>query len=226
MARNKNPEITINRILDTSMDLFLKKGYDNTTIQDIVDELGDLSKGAIYHHFKSKEEIMEAVIPRVYRDVTPRSYSDSDDNVIESEKVIYENGLDKLKKTLIRSLKNPAQERLIKAAPNLMKNPRILTQQLFDVIETIVPNVIEPIIREGINDGSIKTNNPKEIAESFLILMNVWLNPSIFFVSKEEFRQKFEFLKEVLIGLGMPILDDEFIDVMERYRSIIENSKK
>ncbi|MEG2286258.1 MAG: helix-turn-helix domain-containing protein, partial [Eubacterium sp.] len=66
MARNKNPEITINRILDTSMDLFLKKGYDNTTIQDIVDALGDLSKGAIYHHFKSKEEIIEAVIPRLY----------------------------------------------------------------------------------------------------------------------------------------------------------------
>ena len=218
MARNKNPEITINRILDTSMDLFLKKGYDNTTIQDIVDELGDLSKGAIYHHFKSKEEIMEAVIPRIY--------SGSSEDSLDIEEIIYENGLDKLKKTLIRSLKNPAQERLIKAAPNLMKNPRILAQQLFDVMETIVPRVIEPIIREGMNDGSIQTNNPREIAESFLILMNVWLNPSIFFVSKEEFEQKFEFLKEVLIGLGMPVLDDEFLNVMERYRSIIEDSKK
>lgn len=218
MARNKNPQITINRILDTSMDLFLRKGYDNTTIQDIVDELGDLSKGAIYHHFKSKEEIMEAVIPRIY--------GGSDEDSSQSEEIIYENGLDKLRKTLIRSLKNPAQEKLIKAAPNLMKNPRILTQQLFDVIGTIVPNVIEPIIREGMNDGSIKTNNPKEIAESFLILMNVWLNPSIFYVSKEEFRQKFEFLKEVLTGIGMPVLDDEFLDVMETYRNIVENSKK
>ena len=43
MARNKNPEITINRILDVAMVLFLEKGYDNTTIQDIVDALGDLS---------------------------------------------------------------------------------------------------------------------------------------------------------------------------------------
>lgn len=218
MARNKNPEITINRILDTSMDLFLKKGYDNTTIQDIVDELGDLSKGAIYHHFKSKEEIMESVIPRIYRG--------SDEYYSQLEEITYKNGLDKLKKTLIISLKNPATEKLIKAAPNLMKNSRILTQQLCDVIGTIVPNIIEPIIREGMNDGSIKTNNPKEIAESFLILMNVWLNPSIFFVSKEDFRKKFEFLKEVLIGLGMPVLDYEILDVMETYRSIIENSEK
>ncbi|SJT91813.1 Uncharacterised protein [Clostridioides difficile] len=56
--------------------------------------------------------------------------------------------------------------------------------------------------------------------------MNVWMNPSVFFVGKEEFRQKFEFLKELLVGLGMPILDEEFIEVMEQYRSIIEDSKK
>lgn len=107
-----------------------------------------------------------------------------------------------------------------------MKNPRILTQQLFDVLGKIVPTIVEPIIREGMNDGSINTNNPKELAESFIILMNVWMNPSVFFVSKEEFRQKFEFLKELLVGLGMPILDEEFIEVMEQYRSIIEDSKK
>ena len=56
MARNKYPEVTVERILDVSQRLFLEKGYDNTTIQDIVDQLGGLSKGAVYHHFKSKEE--------------------------------------------------------------------------------------------------------------------------------------------------------------------------
>ena len=55
VARNKYPEVTLNRILDTALDLFIEKGYEQTTIQDIVDQLGDLSKGAIYHHFKSKE---------------------------------------------------------------------------------------------------------------------------------------------------------------------------
>ncbi len=37
----------------------MKRGFDNTTIQDIVNEMDGLTKGAIYHHFKSKEEIME-----------------------------------------------------------------------------------------------------------------------------------------------------------------------
>lgn len=218
MARNKNPEITINRILDTSMDLFLKNGYENTTIQDIVNELGDLSKGAIYHHFKSKDEIMEAVIPRIYKN--------NNDNSFDEEEIKATNGLEKLKKIFLKSLKNPAQEKLVKAAPSLMKNPRILTQQIFDVIEKMVPTVIEPIIKEGVLDGSIKTNSPKELAESFLILVNVWLNPSVFYVNKEDFRKKIEFLKDLLIGLGLPILDEEFFEVMEKYRNIIENSKK
>ena len=66
MARNKYPEITEQRILDASLKLFLEKGYEHTTIQDIIDELGDLTKGAIYHHFKSKSEIIEAVMDQLY----------------------------------------------------------------------------------------------------------------------------------------------------------------
>ena len=56
MARNKYPEETVEKILDTAQRLFLEKGYDHTTIQDIVDNLGGLTKGAVYHHFKSKKK--------------------------------------------------------------------------------------------------------------------------------------------------------------------------
>ena len=56
MARNKYPEITEARILDTATKLFLANGWEQTTIQDIVDELGDMTRGAFYHHFKSKAD--------------------------------------------------------------------------------------------------------------------------------------------------------------------------
>ena len=61
MSRNKYPERTVERILKTSYLLFTKKGYDNVSIQDIVDELGDVTKGAIYHHFKSKDDILAEI---------------------------------------------------------------------------------------------------------------------------------------------------------------------
>ena len=65
MARNKHPEETVGRILDVASRLFLEKGYEHTSIQDIINNLGGLSKGAIYHHFKSKEEILIAVTDRM-----------------------------------------------------------------------------------------------------------------------------------------------------------------
>ena len=65
MARNKNPEETVHLILDVAYRLFMEKGYEYTSIQDIIDNLGGLSKGAIYHHFKSKEDILIAVIQKM-----------------------------------------------------------------------------------------------------------------------------------------------------------------
>lgn len=217
MARNKNPEITINRILDVAMVLFLEKGYDNTTIQDIVDALGDLSKGAIYHHFKSKEEIIEAVIPRLY--------GSSNSELLEIKTSTSYTGLEKLKEIVLISLKNPGQEKLAMAAPNLMKNPRFLTQQLYNTIEHIVPQLIEPIIKEGIKDGSIVSDNPKEVAETFMILMNIWINPAIFHSTEEGFKNKFMFFKKLVTDLGIPVLDDKVFEVLEKYRAIIENAR-
>ena len=65
MARNKHPEETVNLILEAATRLFMEKGYEHTSIQDIINNLGGLSKGAIYHHFKSKEDILEAVTDRM-----------------------------------------------------------------------------------------------------------------------------------------------------------------
>lgn len=51
------------RILDASANLFVHYGYDKTTVSDIAREAG-ISKGAIYLHFKSKDELLEALIIR------------------------------------------------------------------------------------------------------------------------------------------------------------------
>lgn len=63
MARNKHPEETVKKILDVSMKLFLEKGYDHTTLSDII-QVSGLSKGAIYHHFASKAEILIRICDR------------------------------------------------------------------------------------------------------------------------------------------------------------------
>ena len=101
MARNKYPEATKKLIIETAGRLFLEKGYEHTSIQDIIDNLGGLSKGAIYHHFKSKEEIMMAVGDTFYANSEMRMKEVCDRNDL--------NGKEKLQEIFRVSLDTPAQ---------------------------------------------------------------------------------------------------------------------
>ncbi len=51
-------------ILDTAQALFYTKGYEKTAVRDIIDEIG-IAKGTFYHHFSSKEELLDALINRL-----------------------------------------------------------------------------------------------------------------------------------------------------------------
>ena len=67
MARTVKEEEYIarrNEILDVALQLVYSKGYEKMTIQDILDQL-KISKGAFYHYFDSKVEVLEAVVERM-----------------------------------------------------------------------------------------------------------------------------------------------------------------
>ena len=63
----KKPEERKSEIVATACQLFLSKGYDRTTMKDVMRDLG-IAKGTIYHYFSSKEELLEAVIDSVAED--------------------------------------------------------------------------------------------------------------------------------------------------------------
>ena len=50
-----------NQILEAAFKVFVKKGYSKTTMDDIVDVSG-LSKGALYHYYKSKKDLFLSLI--------------------------------------------------------------------------------------------------------------------------------------------------------------------
>ena len=57
---------TRERILDIALDLFIRKGYAETSLREIAAELG-FSKAALYYHFESKQDILLALHMRVHR---------------------------------------------------------------------------------------------------------------------------------------------------------------
>ena len=52
-----------NEIIDTASHIFAQKGYDKTSVNDILNAIG-IAKGTFYHYFKSKEEVLDAVITK------------------------------------------------------------------------------------------------------------------------------------------------------------------
>jgi AcrR family transcriptional regulator len=60
----KDYAVRRNEILDVAQRLITTTGYEQMTIQDILDNLG-ISKGAFYHYFSSKQELLEAIIERM-----------------------------------------------------------------------------------------------------------------------------------------------------------------
>lgn len=212
MARNKYPEETVNKILEVALKLFLEKGYEHTTVQDIVDGLGGLSKGAIYHHYKGKEDILDGVLERSYEESTREIYAikNSKDGT----------ALERLRKILALSIGNPKQKLVVGAAPSMMKNPRFLVAQLNSSVDEVAHKVLQPLVEQGLADGSICCDCPKEASEIAAILMNIWLNPLVFECSQQEFKNKFAYLKTLLEKMGLPIIDDYIYEEIKGYPNI------
>lgn len=60
----KSPDVRRAEILDTAQKFFYIKGYEQTSIQDIISEIG-IAKGTFYHYFNSKPDLLDAVIERM-----------------------------------------------------------------------------------------------------------------------------------------------------------------
>ncbi len=205
MARNKYPEQTLEKILKVAQRLFLEKGFDKTTIQDIVDGLEGMTRGAVYHHFKSKDEIMEALIHQMFLEQNPF-------DELRNRKDL--NGLQKLKLAVTMNQSNEDGIQMSEQALPLLQNPRILAGIIESNRKFLSPLWLE-LIKEGIADGSIQTAYAKEISE-LLPLLELWLMPTVYPASPEEMVHKFVFISEMLTKMGLPLFDDQMIDTVQQ----------
>ena len=207
MSRNKYPEETVERILDTAQRLFLEKGYEQTTIQDITDNLGGLTKGAIYHHFKSKEEIIDAVSDRMF-------FSNNPFEAVRERKDL--NGLQKLREAIRLNQSDQERTNLTIQSIPVCKNPRLLMEMINSNRKILTPYYQE-LLEEGNRDGSIHTKYAKEIAELMPLLTSLCMLPSVFPGSKKDVKHKFLFIGEVLEKMGVPLFDQEILQIVDDF---------
>lgn len=204
MTRKNNPKQAIENIITISAKLFAEKGYDKTSMQDIADAVG-MSKGGIFHHFSSKEDIFNAVMERQFEQITEtvKKWLNEMHGLTAKEKL----------RGLIR--RNLMDEKIIKESGNMIssaaESPQIILAFTQDNVKKLAP-IIADVIREGIEDRSISTAFPNECAEVLLLLLNFWCDTDIFQGDFSTLQKRFRFLQHLMRQLGVDILEDEIIN--------------
>ena len=208
MARNKHPEQTVQLILDTASTLFLQKGYDKTTLQDIIDAT-KLSKGAIYHHFASKEAIIIAVVDRVGEAQSAILAEVRDRKGLT--------GAEKLREMFRTSLRMSFQGKILHMLPFIIENPKFMALQMQSILGEAAPDYILPILKEGIADGSIRADYPEQLAEVLLLMTDLWLHPIFRPSTPEQVRARCAFFNQFTRQYGFELLDEDLIEAMAEF---------
>jgi len=216
MARpvKKPPEQWRDEILHAAKNLFLTKGYEETSITDIMERVGG-AKGMFYRFFQSKEEMMRALGDQMFFENNPfemvRARSDL-------------NALQKVREMLRLNQADTEREKLNMEAIPILKDPRILAAAMEANRRVLTPLWLE-LLEEGQRDGSIHTEYAKELSE-LLPLINFWLLPSVYPATAEEICHKRHFVLEVLAAMGLPLMDKERDAQAERLYREISNKRK
>ncbi len=215
MARpvKKTPDEWKKEILNAAKSLFISKGYEETSISDIMDMVGG-AKGMFYRCFQSKEDVMHALGNQMFFENNPF-------DAIKGRSDL--NGLQKIKALLVLNQSDEERNHLNMQAVPILKDPHILVAAVEENRRILTPLWLE-LLEEGKNDGSIKTEYTKELSE-LLPLINFWMMPTVFPATEEELHHKYRFVMEVLNHMGLPIFGDEAVSFTEKFINDISEKR-
>lgn len=201
-------------ILNAAQTLFISKGYEETSISDIMNMAGG-AKGMFYRCFQSKEEVMHTLGNQMFFKDNPFEAVRGRDDL---------NGLQKIRLLLTLSQSDAKRNQINMQAIPILKDPHILAAAVEENRRVLTPLWLE-LLEEGKGDGSIRTEYTKELSE-LLPLINFWLMPSVFPATEKELLHKYCFVKEVLAHMGLPLYDDDMASFTEKFIADITNKER
>lgn len=152
-------------IIEVAQRLVYSKGYEHMTIQDILDEI-QISKGAFYHYFDSKQQLLEALIEYILHEA---------EHVIAP--IVNDDGLpalEKLRRLLdtVASWKTARKDYLMVLIRNWYADENAIVRQKIQssTVKQIAP-IFTIIVRQGIREGVFNTPYPDQVGEIILATM-------------------------------------------------------
>ncbi len=160
-------------IIETAFNLFVQNGYERTSVQQIIDTLS-ISKGTFYHHFKSKDDLLDAVISDILEDVASEinRIANSDKDAVTKLIEIYGvfRGKEDALKLILAELYRDT---------NLKMRQKFLDQML-----RITSAPLNKVLEQGKDEGAFDIVEVKGIAR-LLIVMDMAVGEAIFGLMKE-----------------------------------------
>ena len=169
MRDAKESEVRRLEIMNAAMQLFMEKGYINTTTQDIVDKV-NISRGLLYYHFKNKEDILYCLVEqyseKLLKDIYQITFA-KDKSAIEKVRGFID-------ATIISSERISVEGTELQNTVDLEENRYIIDKLSHKLIKKLTI-YFEKIIRQGIEERSFLVQVPLETAE-FLMTAYVFVS--------------------------------------------------
>ena len=198
MSRHKEPEVRKSELLDAAQKLFAEKGYAKTTVTDILNVHG-LSKGVFYYYFKSKEEVMDAIIQRMV-----------DDMADHARKIVEDPDMTPPQKIFAILMGQGQSEEMIEGKEDMtrqfheVQNAEMHQKSLALSIKNLAP-VMAEIFKEDNGTDACSTNYPQETMALLLAAGQVIFDEGLFHRSEEEnARYAAAFIEMMEKTLGVP----------------------
>ena len=162
MRDAKESEVRRLEIMNAAMQLFMEKGYTNTTTQDIVDKV-NISRGLLYYHFKNKEDILYCLVEqyseKLLKDIYQITFS-KDKSAIEKVRGFIE-------ATIISSERISVEGTELQKTVDLEENRYMIDKLSHKLIKKLTI-YFEKIIQQGIEEQSFLVQYPLETAECLM----------------------------------------------------------
>lgn len=164
--------------------------YKDISVDSIAKKAG-IGKGSIYYYFKSKDEILYSVIERSYR----RAVHDFFENIHSRPETTV---MEKIKMLFLSTIKRDfsGNEKNLLITLHLHDDTTLHQKMKCAAVQEIAP-VLTQLLNEGVTEGVICTNTPKESAEIIVAVLTFFLDESFFSEDLESMHNKLKILSEV-----------------------------
>lgn len=198
MNQIEKSSATVSKILLCAAELFAENGFDATTLQEIT-EKAQLSKGAVYHHFTSKQQIMDCLIQKQIDEINGNFI-----DLVNQTDLCAKEKLNKLANQFCDS----HMQHLLIQAKWVENNPGALLITTKNTL-THISNSVSEIIQQGTKNGEFDCSYPDEVASILCLMLDIWIDPSIIALSEKTICDRIDFVKDFLNKYGLN-LDDSW----------------